>query len=127
MTDTSDYPWTNSRLSYRSGYGAGVESPGWYGHVWTAGDEAATRWVTTAARLLRENDLDASSASIIEARRLADALAALRALRAPGLAELNEAILSVFCHGEPAPLQLIRRKLEIGDELGAGLSESEDG
>jgi hypothetical protein len=26
-------PWSNSRLSYRSGYGAGVQSPGWYAQV----------------------------------------------------------------------------------------------
>jgi hypothetical protein len=28
-------PWTYGRLSYSSGYGAGVESPGWYHHLWT--------------------------------------------------------------------------------------------
>lgn len=111
-------PWTHSRLTYRSGYGAGVHSPGWYDHLWMSKDSAATRWITTAARLLRERDLDASSASVIEAVRLADALAAMRELRSPGLAELNEAILTVLCHGEPAPLQLIRDRLEIGDILG---------
>jgi hypothetical protein len=74
--------------------------------------------VATAARLLRDADLDASSASVIEAVRLADALAAIRDIRAAGLAELNEAILTVLCHGEPAPLRLIRDKLEIGARLG---------
>lgn len=111
-------PWTYSRLTYRSGYGAGVHSPGWYGHLWESEHEAPTRWVASAARLLREKDLDASSASVIEARRLADALAAMRELRSPGLAELNEAILTVLCHGEPAPLALIRNRLEIGHFLG---------
>ena len=28
-------PWTYGRLSFKSGYGAGVESPGWYHHLWT--------------------------------------------------------------------------------------------
>lgn len=112
-------PWTYSRLTFRSGYGAGVHSPGWYAHLWNANDEAPTRWLATAARLLREKDLDASSASIIEAVRLSDALAALREIRAPGLRELNEAILAVFCHGEATPLDLIRRRLEIGDVLGS--------
>jgi len=111
-------PWTYSRLTYRSGYGAGIHSPGWYEHLWESNDEAPTRWLATAARLLRAKDLDASSASIIEARRLADALAAMREVRSPGLAELNEAILTVLCHGEPAPLRLIRAQLEIGDVLG---------
>jgi Family of unknown function (DUF5682) len=111
-------PWTNSRLAARSGYGAGIASPGWYEHVWQEPERTAIRWVTHAARLLRERDLDASSASVIEAVRLGDALAALRGLPMPGLAELNEAILTVLCHGEQAPMTLIRDRLEIGDRLG---------
>jgi Family of unknown function (DUF5682) len=112
-------PWTYSRLTYRSGYGAGVNSPGWYGHLWESNDAAPTRWLATAARLLRDKDLDASSASVVEARRLADALAAMRDIRSPGLAELSEAIVTVFCHGESAPLELIRAGLEISDVIGA--------
>lgn len=112
-------PWTYDRLTYRSGYGAGVTSPGWYGHLWESHDRAGIRWVATAARLLRAADLDASSASVIEAVRLADALAAMRDIRAAGLAELNEAILTVLCHGEPAPLRLVRDKLEVGNRLGS--------
>lgn len=111
-------PWTSSRLSYRSGYGAGIASPGWYAHLWHARDRMAIRWLTRVAHLLRGEDLSASSASVIEAVRLAETLAALRGLPMPGLAELNEAALTVLCHGEPAPMALIRDKLEIGDELG---------
>lgn len=111
-------PWTYSRLTYRSGYGAGVESPGWYDHLWTSNDKAPTRWVATAARLLREKDLDASSAGVIEAVRLADALAALRELRSPGLRELNEAIQTVLCRGDASPMHLIHRRLSVGDVLG---------
>ena len=110
--------WTHSRLAYSSGYGAGVTSPGWYHHLWTSPDQAHTRWLAQAARLLRENDLDASSASVIECVRLADALAAMRDLCRPGLTELNETVLSVLCHGDAAPMRLIRGKLEIGDALG---------
>ncbi|SFI08994.1 DUF5682 family protein [Planctomicrobium piriforme] len=112
-------PWTHGRLAYRSGYGAGVHSPGWYAHLWASSSDAPTRWLVDAGRLLREQDLSASSASLIEASRLADALAALRDRRAPGLQELNEAILTVMCQGESAPLRLIRRRLELGDRLGS--------
>jgi hypothetical protein len=111
-------PWTHSRLSYQSGYGAGVASPGWYRHLWTSPDRAPIRWVTQAARLLRQEDLEASPASAIESVRLAEGLAALRGLPMPGLAELNEAVLSVLCHGEASPMALIRERLEIGDVLG---------
>ncbi|MHA7682847.1 DUF5682 family protein [Cupriavidus sp. PET2-C1] len=112
-------PWSDDRLAYASGYGAGVASPGWYRHLWQSADRAGLRWVTEAARLMRTEGLDASSASVIEAVRLADALAAMRGLPLAGLAEHREAMLSVLCHGEPAPLELIRRKLEVGDRLGA--------
>jgi hypothetical protein len=111
-------PWTHSRLSSRSGYGAGVSSPGWYQHLWTAPDRAPVRWVTQAARLLREEDLEASPASAIESVRLAESLAALRGLPMPGLSELNEAVQAVLCHGELSPMALIRERLEIGDVLG---------
>ncbi len=111
-------PWTNSRLAYRSGYGAGVTSPGWYEHLWTAPDKLSIRWLTLAAQLLRQQGLDASSASVIEAVRLGDALTALRDLPMPGMAELHEAIETVLCNGNPAPMALIRDRLEIGEKLG---------
>jgi hypothetical protein len=111
-------PWTYSRLSYRSGYGAGVASPGWYAHLWESSDRAPLRWLARIARLLREADIDASSASVIETVRLADALAALRGLSMPGLVELSDATQSVLCGGDATPIALIRTKLEIGGDLG---------
>ncbi|HEX6241708.1 MAG TPA: DUF5682 family protein, partial [Polyangiales bacterium] len=111
-------PWTNSRLALHSGYGAGVTSPGWYAHLWRYGERAQVVWTTEAARLLRREDLDASSASVIETVRLADALAALRELPMPGLTELREAIESVLVAGDVARLALIRHRLEVGDAIG---------
>lgn len=111
-------PWTYSRLSYRSGYGAGVDSPGWYHHLWLTPERAPIRWLVEAARLLRAEDLEAPSASVIEAARLADALASMRDLAGPGVPELREAALSVYCRGQHAPLQLIRTRLEIGSVIG---------
>src|SRR5262245_43735801 len=112
-------PWTYGRLSYRSGYGAGVESPGWYHHLWTARDSVPVRWMARVARLLREEDLDVSSAHVIEAVRLAETLAALRDRPLPGLSELNEATQSVFCFGDGLPLRLIHEKLIVGETLGS--------
>src|SRR5262245_66631624 len=71
------------------------------------------------ARLMREEDLDVSSAHVIEAVRLAETLAALRDRPLPGLSELNEATRSVFCFGNDLPLQLIYEKLIVGETLGA--------
>lgn len=117
-TQATWIPWTYSRMTFASGYGAGVSSPGWYERIWHARERAPAHWLATAARLLRAADLEASSASVIEALRLAETLAALRELRAPGLAELNEAILAIFCHGDPAPVRLIEERLVVGDVLG---------
>ncbi|MGZ2744284.1 DUF5682 family protein [Burkholderia stagnalis] len=118
-TEATWVPWSDDRLTYAGGYGAGVESPGWYRHLWQNPDSAGLRWVTESARLMRAEGLDASSASVIETVRLADALAAMRDLPLPGLAEQREAMMTVLCHGQAEPLALIRRKLEIGERLGA--------
>lgn len=111
-------PWSYHRLSFRSGYGAGVLSPEWYHLTWSQERHLSIQWTTRVARLMRDQDLDASSAHIIEAVRLADSLAALRGRSMPGLEELDEAALTVMCFGNDAPMRLIRRKLVIGDRLG---------
>ncbi|MBI2571066.1 MAG: hypothetical protein HYV63_29015 [Candidatus Schekmanbacteria bacterium] len=111
-------PWTYGRLSRNSGYGAGIASPGWYHHLWSYPENVTERWLTRVARLLRAEDLDASSAQIIEAVRLAEALAALRDRPLPGLEELDEAAQAVFCFGNTLALRLIEQKLTIGDRLG---------
>lgn len=111
-------PWTYGRLSFASGYGAGVAAPGWYQHVWDHREQASLHWLTSVATLLRRHDLDASPAHIIEASRLADTLAALRERPRAGLDELMEAVRAVFCHDSDLPLQLIRRELLVNDRLG---------
>lgn len=117
-------PWTYSRLSSDSGYGAGIASPGWYDHLWHSSkssqgvSQTTIWWMTQVARLLRQEDLDASSASVIEAVRLAETLAALRDSAMPGLAELNEAAQTVLCFGEATPMQLIHQTLIVSERLG---------
>ena len=111
-------PWTMGRLTYWSGYGAGIESPGYYQHLWSVPDEVTVRWMIRVAQLLRGQDLDASSASVIEAVRLGHSLAALRDRPVPGLSEFNDAVRAVFCFGDDTPMQLIAEKLIVGELLG---------
>ncbi|MFS4551144.1 DUF5682 family protein [Comamonas resistens] len=139
-------PWTYRNLASSSGYGAGVTSPGWYEHLWrcyqrdmeskqeqtqdsqalvasknivSAATVRTAGWLTRVAHLLRDKDLDCSSAHIIEATRLASSLAALRGQPTPGLEEINEAIVTVVCMGETAPLRLIDDELTVGHVLGS--------
>lgn len=113
-------PWTYRNLSSASGYGAGVDAPAWYAHLWGNPEPAqrAVTWLARAARLFREEGLDCSSAQIIEATRLAESLAALRERPAAGLDELCEALQTTVCMGDAAPMRLIRDRLIVGDRLG---------
>ena len=117
-------PWTYGRLSYSTGYGAGILSPGWYHHLWTMSQEGsdprkvAIGWLSQVATLLRDQGLDASSAHVIQAVRLAEALSAMRDLPFAGLTELNDAALTVLCSGDVEPMKLIERKLIVGERLG---------
>lgn len=111
-------PWTYERLTWRSGYGAGIESPGWYHHLWSHPQNPAVHWLTRVARLLRQQEIDASSASVIEAVRLAEALAAMRDRPTPDLDDLNEATQTVLCFGDDLPMQLIHERLIVSDRLG---------
>lgn len=111
-------PWTHSRLAYASGYGAGISSPGWYQHLFTATDAVVPRWFAAVAAVLRRHDLPVSPVHAIEATRLAESLAALRGRPQPGLDEVQEAALAVMCDGNPLTLRYVTRDLVIGEDLG---------
>ncbi|MFG3495325.1 DUF5682 family protein [Streptomyces sp. NPDC047928] len=116
--ETTWVPWTHRRLARRSGYGAGITSPGWYGHLFTAPDRPVERWMTKVAGLLRDEDRMVSSAHVIEAVRLAGTLAAMRGRPLPGLGETTDAVRAVMCDGSDVPLALIHDRLVIGDVIG---------
>ncbi|MFI7010220.1 DUF5682 family protein [Streptomyces sp. NPDC050145] len=116
--DMTWVPWTHRRLARASGYGAGIESPGWYGHLFSAPDRPVERWLTRIAVLLREEDRVVSSAHVIEAVRLAETLAVLRGRPLAGLTETLDAARAVLCEGSDVPLSLIRDRLVVGDVLG---------
>ncbi|MFF5963912.1 DUF5682 family protein [Streptomyces collinus] len=116
--DMTWVPWTHRRLARTSGYGAGIDSPGWYGHLFSAPDRPVERWLTKVAGLLRAEDRIVSSAHVIEAVRLAETLAAMRGRPLPGLSETTDAVRAVMCEGSDVPLALIRDRLVVGDVLG---------
>lgn len=111
-------PWTHGRLASWSGYGAGVTAPGWYHHLFTADDQPIERWLVGVAGVLRDEDLPVSSAHVIESVRLADTLAVLRGRPVPGLAEVTEATRAVLCEGDDTRLELVQRRVVVGERLG---------
>lgn len=116
--DMTWVPWTYRRLARVSGYGAGIDSPGWYGHLFGAPDRPVERWMTKVAGLLRDEDRIVSSAHVIEAVRLAETLAVMRGRPLPGLGETTDAVRAVMCDGSDVPLALVHDRLVVGDVLG---------
>ncbi|WP_243860091.1 DUF5682 family protein [Streptomyces sp. BK208] len=116
--DMTWVPWTHRRLSRAGGYGAGIESPGWYGHLFAAADRPVERWLTRVAGLLREEGKIVSPAHVIEAARLAGTLATIRGRPLPGLSETTDAVRAVLCDGSDVPLALVHDRLVVGDVLG---------
>ncbi|MBV7697151.1 DUF5682 family protein [Streptomyces sp. TRM70350] len=116
--DMTWVPWTHRRLARASGYGAGIDSPGWYGHLFSAPDRPVERWMTKVAGLLRAEDRAVSSAHVIEAVRLAETLAAMRGRPLAGLGETTDAVRAVMGEGSDVPLALVHDRLVVGDVLG---------
>jgi len=117
-TKSTWIPWNYERLSSLSGYGAGTLSPAWYHILFEDRADATSIWMTKAAMLLRDEDLPTSSAHIIEGVRLARTLATMRNLPLPGIDELKEAAISVYCDGYEEKMDLIFKKLITGDVIG---------
>lgn len=115
---TTWVPWTYGRLTGRSGYGAGVEAPGWYEHRFERHATALEHWITQAAAVFRGHGFPVSSAHAIEAVRLSRALAELRGYREPALRETLTAIEAVFCGDDPAPMRFVVSDLLVGERLG---------
>lgn len=114
-------PWTAPRLARASGYGAGVVAPGWCQHVWDVahGADGDAVWLTRIARLLRDRGHGVSTASVIEARRLGTALAALRGRPAPGFEELREAAIACLLDGQPLLWDELAPELLVGGAVGS--------
>ncbi|MFI8146644.1 DUF5682 family protein [Acinetobacter sp. ABJ_C5_2] len=125
--ETAWIAWTHGRLNRESGYGAGVNAVGWYTHLWKHYQHAVDRdvdgqkitidWLSQFAHALRQAGHDASSAQIIDAVQLIQALLQLRGRRIPDLEDLFEVIRSVLNHGLDIPQPVLAKLLE-DEQLG---------
>ncbi len=113
-------PWTYERLANASGYGAGIDSPAWYELLFkNRTGQIVAEWMARTAHLFREAGQDGSPAHVIEATRLANTLALLRGRPSPVLGDFMESVQTIFCFGNPTPLQLIQKKLVVGEKMGS--------
>ncbi len=113
-------PWTAPRLAISSGYSAGVAYPRWNRHLWeTPRQEQTTRWLAQTAKCLREKGHVVSTATLIEAERLAVALAAIRARPQAGFDELIDATIACICFGNRMVWESVAEELLVGSDVGS--------
>ena len=116
-------PYSYYRLSTRSGYGAGNKAPAYFELLWDSLngeglERAPYLYLTKLAAAHRKAGNLTSSAEVIEAARLADALARMRGSKYPALADLRDASVAAMGHGSFAELALAAADTEIGTKIG---------
>jgi hypothetical protein len=119
-------PYSYYRLSAQSGYGAGNHAPAYYQALWeeaAAGPAGLTRlgvrYLAEVAGRLRKAGNVRSSAEVIEAVRLANAVAALSDdATAPTLRDLRDAAVTCLGQGDGPSIARWLDDVAIGDSLG---------
>ncbi|MDO4895780.1 MAG: DUF5682 family protein [Moraxella sp.] len=118
---TTWIPYTSPRLAKVAqgyGYGAGVDAPMWYQHLWENSTNVHENWLTKVATALRQRGHAISTASVIEAVRLAQSLTLVRGRRAVGFEELTDAVVACLCFGERVLWQTIADEVLLGKDVG---------
>lgn len=125
-------PYSYYRLSMRSGYGAGNQAPAYYELLWNGfcqgrPEAAVYEYLTRVAAYLRKEGNPVSSASVIEAVRLAAALAELHGYRIPALRDLRDGAVTCIGHGHFSEVALGLADTETGTKIGSlpdGMSQT---
>ena len=117
-------PYSYYRLSEHSGYGAGNRAPAYYEYLWQGllrkePDFGARRYLTGLAAFQRNHGGVVSSAEVLEAARLAGALAGLHDGRIPTLKDLRDGAITCMGHGSFSELALAAADTEIGTKIGS--------
>ncbi len=117
-------PYSYYRLSTRAGYGAGNKAPAYYALLWEGlkkGEPmyAVYSYLIRLAKYQREKGNPISSASVIEAVRLAMSLASLRGGTIASLRDLRDAAQTCIGEGSVSNIILATADTEIGTTIGA--------
>jgi hypothetical protein len=117
-------PYSYYRLSAQSGYGAGNAAPGYFQALWEELKSGSTarlgpRYLAEVAGRLRKAGTIRSSAEVIEAVRLAEAMAAVRGdTPAPTLRDLRDAAVTCLGQGDTTAIQRWLDDVAVGYALG---------
>lgn len=117
-------PYSYYRLSSRSGYGAGNRAPAYYELLWQGlsrkkPSHTTYSYLSRIAAYQRANGNMVSSAEVIEAVRLAGALAELHGYPTPSLRDLRDAATTCMGHGNFGEISQAVADTEIGTRIGA--------
>ncbi|NOV01415.1 DUF5682 family protein [Paenibacillus planticolens] len=116
-------PYSYYKLSSHSGYGAGNQAPAYFELFWQClqkGDlkRLPALYFSQAAAHLREHGTHRSTASLIEAVRLAEALAALHEGSQPTWKDLRDAATVCLGYGELSTIAEALARTDIGTAIG---------
>lgn len=116
-------PYSYLRLSSRMGYGAGNQAPYYFEVMWQAMVDGRLEhlpaiYLSKVAKALRTQGHNASSASVIEAVRLANALTSMRGGSLPVLKDLHDVVVTCFGGGELMPVAEALNRIDIGTAIG---------
>jgi len=117
-------PYSYYKLSSFSGYGAGNEAPAYYQMYWESlksgrEERFPATYLTRLARLLRDAGNYRSTASVIEAVRMAEALASLKGGAKPTWRDLRDAAIVCLGHGEFSGIAEALARLDVGTVIGS--------
>jgi Family of unknown function (DUF5682) len=115
-------PYSNYKLSFQSGYGAGNRAPAYFQMLWDClkADDLAklpSYYLTKIVSALRESGTNRSTAEVMEGTRLASALASFRN-SSPTLKDLRDAATVCLGHGQFSTIVDSCTRVEIGTEIG---------
>ncbi|WP_141501241.1 DUF5682 family protein [Paenibacillus luteus] len=117
-------PYSYYKLSSHSGYGAGNPAPAYFELAWRclqSGDRGklSSLYLASIAGQMRDSGTYRSAASVIEAVRLADALASMHGGQQPILKDLRDAAVTCLGDGELSVVADALVRTDIGTAIGA--------
>ena len=124
---TTVIPYSFFRVSELSGYAAGNRAPAFYQRTWELGtrheqDSVLAEHITAVLRRARQRGEHLSSADAIAVTQHARMLAGLRGRTSPVLDDIQDALITCCCKGNPddegGQLQIAIDDTNIGSQIG---------